>query len=250
MRILPQVRRWFLGAALTGLPLCHSRAVEYSTVELEGRKAIVCRVKVKEEKLELFLQDDAGKPLKSFAGVNQWLAGKGRKLVFAMNAGMYHGNLAPVGLFASEGRQIAPLNLEAGEGNFFVKPNGVFLLTAGGARVVESSECTKIEERIILATQSGPLLLRRGKIHPSFRPTSDSRLTRNGVGIPAPGIALFVITTDLMNVHEFARLFRDVLKCPDALYFDGTVSSLYAPPLGRNDRLIDLGPMIGITEEK
>jgi uncharacterized protein YigE (DUF2233 family) len=164
---------------------------------------------------------------------------------------MYHADLKPVGLFANDGRQITPLNLQKGEGNFFVKPNGVFLITTkGAARVVESSECLQLKDKIGLATQSGPLLVRRRAIHPAFKPDSTSRLIRNGVGIPSPDTALFVITTDPMNMNEFARLFRDVLKCPDALYFDGTVSSLYAPPLKRADRLIDLGPIIGITAEK
>jgi uncharacterized protein YigE (DUF2233 family) len=225
--------------------------VEYSTVELEGKKATVCRVKVTEEKLELFLRDDSGHPLRSFAGVNRYLEPKGRQLAWAMNAGMYHGDLNPVGLFANDGRQINPLNLEKGIGNFFVKPNGVFLITVhGAARVVESSECLQLNDKVRLATQSGPLLVRRRVIHPTFKPDSTSRLVRNGVGVPSPDVALFVITRDPMNIHEFARLFRDVLHCPDALYFDGTVSSLYAPELGRRDRLIDLGPIIGITAEK
>src|SRR3954467_10067445 len=112
--ILAPLRRWFCRAALTALPLTGAMGVEYSTVELEGKKAIVCRVKVSDEKLELFLRDDAGHPLKSFAGVNRYLEPKGRQLAWAMNAGMYHADLGPVGLFANDGRQIAPLNLERG----------------------------------------------------------------------------------------------------------------------------------------
>lgn len=248
--LLAPLRQWFCSAALTALPLT-AAAVDYSTVELEGKKAIVCRVKVAEEKLELFLRDDAGHPLKSFAGINEYLASKGRQLAWAMNAGMYHADLGPVGLFANGGGQITPLNLDKGVGNFFVKPNGVFLVTAkGAARVVESSECLQLKDKVRLATQSGPLLVRRRVIHPAFKPDSTSRLIRNGVGVPSPDVALFVLTIDPVNIHEFARLFRDALHCPDALYFDGTVSSLYAPELGRRDRKLDLGPIIGITVQK
>lgn len=228
----------------------HARAVELSTARIDGKEAIVCYVDTRKEKLELFLRDDAGQPLKSFEGVERWLAMSGRTLVWGMNAGMYHGDLSPVGLFAQNGKQIAPLNLDRGEGNFFLKPNGVFLLSASGPRVVESSECLSLPEPPTLATQSGPLLVRAGRIHPVFKPDSEFRLVRNGVGTPAPGIALFVITKDQVNLHQFARLFRDVLRCPDALYFDGTVSSLHAPELGRSDKLIDLGPIIGITATK
>lgn len=249
--LLAPLRRWFCSAALTALPLTAAPAVEYTTANLDGKKAIVCRVKVTEEKLELFLRDDTARPLKSFAGVNQYLEPKGRRLAWAMNAGMYHANLRPVGLFINGGEQDAPLNLDQGTGNFFVKPNGVFSITTKGtARVVESSRSPLGTDSIRLATQSGPLLVRRGVLHPAFRPDSTSRLIRNGVGVPSPEVALFVITTDPMNMNEFARLFRDVLHCPDALYFDGTVSSLYAPPLHRADRKIDLGPIIGITAER
>ena len=51
-----------------------------------------------------------------------------------------------------------------------------------------------------------------------------------------------------VNFHEFATMFRDVLRCPDALFLDGTISSLHAPKLNRSDFRMDLGPMIGVTE--
>jgi uncharacterized protein YigE (DUF2233 family) len=90
-------------------------------------------------------------------------------------------------------------------------------------------------------------MLRRGKIHPAFREGSESRLVRNGVGVPSPDIAIFVITEGPVNFHDFTTFFRDTLKCPDALFFDGTISSLYAPELNRQDLKIDLGPIIGVA---
>jgi len=42
-------------------------------------------------------------------------------------------------------------------------------------------------------------------------------------------------------------LFRDRLKCPDALYLDGSVSSLFVRSLGRDDERSSLGPIIGVT---
>ena len=85
-------------------------------------------------------------------------------------------------------------------------------------------------------------------MHPAFREGSENRLFRNGVGVPSPDVALFAISEAPVNFHEFATMFRDVLHCPDALFFDGTVSSLYAPKLKRSDFRIDLGPFIGVTE--
>lgn len=225
-----------------------AKAVDYGEVKVNGKRVTVCRVNVRKEKLQLFLQDDQGQPLKSFTGINDWLAPQGKKLTFAMNAGMYHGNLSPVGLFVSEGKPLTELNTANAEGNFFLKPNGVFLITGSGAQVIETSEYLKVKEPVILATQSGPLLLRKGVIHPAFNQNGPSRLYRNGVGIPSPDIAIFAISEEPVNFHEFATMFRDLLRCPDALFFDGTVSSLFSTHLKRNDKKMDLGPVIGITE--
>ena len=213
-----------------------------------GQRVTVCRVDLTKDALQLFLRDDNGKPLKSLEGVSHFVETKGHKLVFAMNAGMYEADLSPVGLFIANRRQIAPLNLRNAFGNFYLKPNGVFLISDLRAHIIESSEYPAFEGLATLATQSGPLLVNHGNIHPAFKPNSASRLYRNGVGISSAGIALFAITEAPMNLYEFAVFFRDVLHCPDALFFDGTVSSLYAPELKRNDKHIDLGPMIGVTE--
>jgi len=59
---------------------------------------------------------------------------------------------------------------------------------------------------------------------------------------------VFAISEEPVNLYEFAVLFRDVLRCPDALYLDGVISSLYAPGLKRSDRKAELGPMIGVVE--
>jgi uncharacterized protein YigE (DUF2233 family) len=58
---------------------------------------------------------------------------------------------------------------------------------------------------------------------------------------------VFVISETPVTFYEFALLFRDPLKCQDALYLDGNVSSLFAASLGRNDDHVPLGPIIGVT---
>ncbi|MBX7207342.1 MAG: phosphodiester glycosidase family protein [Verrucomicrobiaceae bacterium] len=224
---------------------------EFRTVEVAGKMVTVCQVDVGQEHVILFHRDDTGAPFKRFDRINDWLNPRGERLVFAMNAGMYHGDFSPVGLFVANGKELAPLNLADGYGNFFMKPNGVFAITDKGARIIESSEYSKLRERekVLLATQSGPLLLRGGKIHPAFNAESKSRLRRNGVGLPSGGIAIFAISDEPVTFFEFATLFRDKLHCPDALFLDGTVSSLYAAPLKRNDFRMELGPMIGVVEK-
>jgi uncharacterized protein YigE (DUF2233 family) len=223
-------------------------AVDFSTVEFAGKRFTVCRVNVRKERLQLFHRDETGQPFKRFDRLAPWIESRGQKLVFAMNAGMYHGDFSAVGLFVSGGKEVVPLNMANAEGNFFLKPNGVFAVTEGGARVVESSEYPKLRERVILATQSGPLLARSGKLHPAFNANSLSRLFRNGVGVPSPEFAVFVISDVPVNFYEFATLFRDKLQCPDALFLDGTISSLHAPALKRSDFRMDLGPIIAVTE--
>src|SRR5262249_17875694 len=157
-------------------------------------------------------------------------------------AGMYHEDFSPVGLFLANGKQLMPLNTASGTGNFFLKPNGVFALTETAAHVLESSEYPQLRERVILATQSGPLLVHGGRLHPAFTPDSKSRRMRNGVGVPSPDTAVFVISEAPVTFYEFATLFRDKLRCPDALFLDGVISSLHAPALKRSDSQTDLGP--------
>jgi uncharacterized protein YigE (DUF2233 family) len=247
LRLLRAMNTLLLAVWLATLAL-PSYAVDFSTVEFAGKRFTVCRVDVRKERLQLFHRDDTGQPFKRFDRLAPWLESRGQKLVFAMNAGMYHGDFSAVGLFVSGGQQVVPLNTANGVGNFFLKPNGVFVVTESGARVLESSEYPKLRERVVLATQSGPLLVRAGKLHPAFKPNSESRLFRNGVGVPSPDIALFVISEVPVSFYELAMLFRDKLHCPDALFLDGTISSLHAPQLKRSDVRIDLGPIIGVTE--
>ena len=211
--------------------------------------ATVCRVDLSTDRLELFLQDEQEQVFGGFAALDAWLAKRGRKLAFAMNAGMFNSDDLPTGLFIADSGRSWPLNTADGEGNFFLKPNGVLVVSNAGARIVATSEYAALRAPVTLATQSGPLLVRAGAMHPAFRPDSSSRLIRNGVGVPAPGIALFAISDSPVNFYEFASLFRDRLHCPDALYLDGTVSSLHAPELDRSDRQVTLGPIVGVTIE-
>ncbi len=226
----------------------YASAVEFTHVEFAGKPFTVCRVNVRTERLHLFHRDAAGQPLNRFDRLASWLEGRGQKLAFAMNAGMFHRDFSSVGLFVADGQQAVLLNNASGEGNFFLKPNGVFAITASGARVLESMDYPQLRERVMLATQSGPLLLRGGKIHPAFNAGSTSRLIRNGVGVLSPEIALFAISDEPVNFYEFATLFRDKLHCPDALFLDGTVSSLHAPALQRSDSHTNLGPILAVTQ--
>jgi uncharacterized protein YigE (DUF2233 family) len=84
-----------------------------------------------------------------------------------------------------------------------------------------------------IATQSGPLLVSNGKLHPKFLPDSPSLYVRNGVGVTRDSQVVFAMSLLPVNLYEFAALFRDTLGCPNALYLDGSISQVYAPDLGR-----------------
>ncbi|MDR2207837.1 MAG: phosphodiester glycosidase family protein [Azoarcus sp.] len=205
------------------------------------------RVDIRTERLELFLRDDAGHTFKRFDRLKTWLAGRNEQLRFAMNAGMFEPDFSPVGLLVQDGQQVSPLNLSDGAGNFFLKPNGVFFISQSGPRIVESTEYPALAQGVRLATQSGPLLVRNGILHPGIKASSTSRLLRNGVGISGNTI-MFVISEQPVNFHEIATYFRDELHCQDALYLDGVVSSIYSTNPPRNDSRADLGPIIGIIQ--
>ena len=208
----------------------------------------VISIDTEHEELQLFLRDDTDKGFKRFDQLKTWLAARNKQLVFAMNAGMYHASYAPVGLFIQNTEQLTALNLADGWGNFFLKPNGIFLLKKSGPQVIESSEYPALARDVLLATQSGPLLLRNGVVHPAFKPESSSRLKRNGVGVIGSK-AIFVISEQPVNFYEMATFFRDTLHCQDALYLDGSISGIYSVELNRNDATVDLGPIIGVVRQ-
>jgi uncharacterized protein YigE (DUF2233 family) len=225
-------------------------AVGCNAVKFVDKKFTVCRVDVHKEHVQLFLHDENGQPFNYFDRLADWLRVRGQKLVFAMNAGMYHSDFSAVGLFVAGGRQFTPLNTNNGDGNFFLKPNGVFAITKQGARVLAASEYLGYQSQgyVLLATQSGPLLVHNGKLHPVFKANSTSRLLRNGVGVSSFSTALFVMGETPVNFYEFATFFRDQLHCQNALFLDGSVSSLYMPALQRDDSQAELGPIIAVTE--
>jgi uncharacterized protein YigE (DUF2233 family) len=197
------------------------------------------------QRLQLFLRDDSGTPFHRFEKLNTWLQARKKHLRFAMNAGMFEPDYSPVGLFIARAQELAPLNLRRGQGNFYMKPNGVFLVTSAGPRIVESSKYSEKSTDVLLATQSGPLLIEHGVMHP--RLGAVSKFIRNGVGVAA-GKVMFVISNEPVSLYDLAQYFKNELACEDALYFDGTVSALYSSELGRSDSTVDLGPMIAIVD--
>ncbi len=197
-------------------------AAECSMQHFEGLDYTVCTVDPAREDLRLFLNGPEGTPLGTFDAIEA--AHPGQRLAFAMNAGMYHENRAPVGHYVEGGHEVMRLLTAASPGNFGLLPNGVLCIGAGRARVYETLDFAARAPACRDATQSGPMLVIDGALHPRFLPDSTSRHIRNGVGTTDAGDrAVFAISDQPVTFHQFARFFRDALGLPQALYFDGRV---------------------------
>lgn len=210
---------------------------------------IVCKFDAETDDIRLFLNGADGERYAQFDALSDALADSGERLVFAMNAGMYLPDRRPVGLLIERGETLAPLNLAEGNSNFTLKPNGVFWIDETRAGVEESTTFQASGRTPNFATQSGPMLVIDGALHPAFREDSSSRHRRNGVGVARDGRTVhFAISEVPVNFHTFATLFRDRLETPNALYFDGRISQVLASNLSRSERGADMGPIVGVVE--
>ena len=191
--------------------------------------------------------DEGGETLRSFDRLEKALGPRAGQLLFAMNAGMYDEEGMPIGLYVEEGRERHPISRKDGPGNFHMKPNGVFAIGPKNiVSIVPADKWPRSGAPARWATQSGPMLVIGGKLHPLIQPNGDSLNIRNGVGTSDGRTAWFVISDDPVSFGRLARLFRDRLGCSDALYFDGAVSSLWDRPAGRRDSGHELGPMVAV----
>lgn len=210
----------------------------------------ICRFDLRQDALRLFSLGPDGEPYGSFGALSAVLSGQGLELAFAMNAGMYGEDLKPIGLYVEDGRTLKKANRRDGPGNFHLKPNGVFFIDGTRGGVMETEAFLAAGLRPSYASQSGPMLVTEGAIHPRFSETGTSLQRRNGVGSPDPNTLVFAISESRVNFHSFARLFRDHLKCPNALFLDGSISSLHAAELGRSDGFAPLGPIVALVKPR
>ena len=226
-----------LGAAVVR-PACERRS-------FEGSAFTLCRYDPAADEMRFVVEGETGAPLRSLAALERSLGRDAARVRFAMNAGMYDEGGQPIGLYVDGGKERVKLNRRDGPGNFHLLPNGVFWIDGTGhARVAATDAYAEGAADPAWATQSGPMLVVEGKLHPGFEEDGESKLFRNGVGTDGSGKAWFVISEEGVSFGRFARLFRDELACSNALYLDGTVSSLWDPGAARQDAYGRLGPML------
>jgi uncharacterized protein YigE (DUF2233 family) len=206
-------------------------------------------VDTKTQNLQLFWKDEKGEILKSFQNLKQYVERKNLTLTFAMNGGMFNKDFSPQGLFIQNKQTLAALDTADGNGNFYMKPNGVFYITTNNTPFICKTTDFKDNRKVKYATQSGPMLVIDGQIHSAFKEGSPNLNIRNGVGILPDNKVVFAMSKTEINFYYFAKYFQS-LGCKSALYLDGFVSRTYLPEKSWVQTDGNFGVMIGVTTKK
>ncbi len=206
-----------------------------------------CTAELPKDDVRLFLKDKTGKIFGQFQKLDTSLNEQGLNIIFATNGGMYHTDRSPVGMYVENFNEFSPLITRDGPGNFGLLPNGVFCFNMRKFFILETKNFSQAKIKCQYATQSGPLLVIDGKIHPKFIKNGTSKFVRSGVGISRNGSkAIFLISNEAVSFYQFASTFSDHFKIDNALYLDGNISRLYAPKLNRIDFGLDIGPIVAV----
>jgi uncharacterized protein YigE (DUF2233 family) len=241
---------WLLLISLTTSAGATSAAAGCAPKAFDGASFTVCAFDPRRDDLRLYWKGPDDRPFGSLSALAQALQARGERLEFAMNAGMFTADQSPVGLYVERSRKLREADTRGGATNFHLKPNGVFWIGDGVAGIAETGRYLANPPAARYATQSGPMLIVDGKIHPKIRPDGTSAKIRNGVGVEDTGAVVFAIADEPVTFDAFARLFRDGLGCRNALFLDGSVSSLYAPELKRDDELEPIGPIVAVVQRQ
>jgi len=214
----------------------------------DNDRFVTYQVNLKKNDLKFYWKDDKGQNFKSIQNLKSWVENQKKILIFAMNAGMYKEDNSPLGLYIENGKIVSPLNTLNGQGNFYLKPNGVLYIATNNTPVICQTRNFKNSSKIKYATQSGPMLLTEGKIHPAFKQGSTNLNIRNGVGILPNHDLVFAMSKKEVSFYDFAAYFQS-LGCKDALYLDGFVSRMYLPGKQWVQTDGDFGVIIGVTKQ-
>lgn len=227
-------------------------------VVLVGAGAVICStanderfvyrmVDPDKETITFHWKDSKGERYGSLKRLKTELKSQNKELLFAMNGGMYMRDHSPQGLYIQNRSLVTPVDTNSGEGNFYMKPNGIFYINKDGSGAVCRTE--EFPGIARYATQSGPMLVIDGEIHPEFKKGSSNLNIRNGVGITEDGKVLLAMSKEEVNFYDFAEFFLKA-GCKDALYLDGYVSRTYAPDQNWIQLDGNFGVIIGVTSSK
>ncbi|MEQ1797387.1 MAG: phosphodiester glycosidase family protein, partial [Lacibacter sp.] len=124
---------------------------------VDDDRFLVYKVNTKTQDIRFYLKDENNVTFGSIENLKNWLAKRKKKLVFAMNAGMYKQDQLPLGLYIENQKVIAPINKSAGSGNFYLQPNGVFYIGTNNSAQISKTKNFPGNKGVKFATQSGPM---------------------------------------------------------------------------------------------
>jgi uncharacterized protein YigE (DUF2233 family) len=216
--------------------------------KVDDNRFISYTINPKEQTLQFYWKNDSNQNFRSIENLKNWLAKKNEELVFAMNGGMYKKDNSPQGLYIENNETLSPLDTSSGNGNFYLKPNGIFYLTKDNVPKICKTTDFIDNGNIKYATQSGPMLVINSQIHPAFIKGSVNVNIRNGVGILDNNRVIFAMSKTEINFYDFANYFKTI-GCTNALYLDGYVSRTYLPEKKWIQTDGDFAVIIGIFYE-
>lgn len=215
----------------------------------EGAPLTVCVADPELDTIRVALGPETGAPWRSLSAFAANRAPDAPQVVFAMNGGMFDDEGKPIGYYAEGGVRKQALSRTEGPGNFHMQPNGVFFGSGSKWMVLSSEEFfSSVTQRPDFGTQSGPMLVIDGDLHPQIDEDGKSLRIRNAVGVDSGGRAIFTISDQPISFGKLARYYRDVLDVKNALFLDGTVSSLWDPASSRMDSGFPIGPLIVVEK--
>lgn len=221
-----------------------------SDINIEDSTILSYTIDPKKQTLKFYWKNNQDFIIKTFKNLKTEVESKNQKLLFAMNGGMFKKDFSPQGLYIENSKVITKLDtISKGYGNFYLQPNGVFYITKNNTPVITTSQNFKINNSINYATQSGPLLIIDGELHPKFNKGSSNFNIRNGVGILPNGNLLFAMSKEKINFYDFASFFKNK-GCENALYLDGFISKTYLPSKHWGRLEGEFGVIIAETKNK
>lgn len=233
--------------SLLAIPLLCLFSISFIPPKTETAHILSYTVDPAKQEIAFYWKDTDGNNYRNFQNLKSALSRENKILLFATNGGMYLQDRSPQGLYIEKGKTLKKLNtVNHAYGNFYLQPNGVFFLTDDNKAAVCKRTDFKDKGNICYATQSGPMLVVDGAIHPKFTPGSANVHIRNGVGILPDGKILFAMSKENINLYDFATFFKEK-GCKNALYLDGFVSRTYLPEQNWEQVDGNFGVMIGVV---
>lgn len=232
------------------MPTLSAWSAETLNIEIENVSFAVCAIDLRKDKLAMYWKSDTGQVYGSLEALNASLQKQGKMVVCGTNGGIFDESQKPLGLYIEKGKELRRLNLRRNAyGNFYLEPNGVFILYSKHAEIVTTDEYQAKpdteKELISFANQSGPIMIRDGEINPLFRPGSTNVTTRNAICVQAPTNIALVAAQEPVNFYDFAHMLKNRFGCQSALYLDGTVSTFY--PSRRLEFKRPVGTLFAVT---